>query len=208
MASIELPDPETDGPMSVERAIATRASRRSFAPTPIDLTTVSQLLWAAQGQTHVRDGVEMRATPSAGATYPLTAFLEAAPKGCPQLEAGLYRYEPADHTLDIAVETALHDDLTTAALDQAVIKDAPATIVLTADYDRTRRQYPEHGDRYVHMEAGHAAQNVHLVCESRELDTCPVGAFSDDDVGTVLDLPDRLDPLYLLPFGRRVDSVE
>ncbi len=208
MASIELPDPETDGPMSVERAIANRASRRSFAPTPIDLTAVSQLLWAAQGRTHVSDGVEMRAAPSAGATYPLTAFLEVAPEGCRQLEPGLYRYDPADHTLETAVETALHDDLTTAALDQAVIRDAPATIVLTAEYDRTRRQYPEHGDRYVHMEAGHAAQNVHLVCESRELDTCPVGAFSDGDVADVLGLPDRLDPLYLLPFGRRVDSVE
>ena len=203
MASIELPDPETDGPMSVERAIATRASRRSFAPTPIDLTTVSQLLWAAQGQTHVRDGVEMRATPSAGATYPLTAFLEAAPKGCPQLEAGLYRYEPTDHTLEVTLETAVHDDLTSAALGQEVVRDAPATIVMAAEYDRTRTQYPDHGDRYVHIEAGHAAENVHLVCESRDLNTCPVGAFSDADVADVLDLPGRLDPLYLLPFGHR-----
>ena len=84
-----------------------------------------------------------------------------------------------------------------------IVWDAPATIILAAEYDRTRTKYPDHGDRYVHMEAGHAAQNVHLVCESRDLNTCPVGAFSDADVPDVLDLPERLDPLYLLPFGHR-----
>ncbi|MFA9425138.1 SagB/ThcOx family dehydrogenase [Natronorubrum sp. A-ect3] len=201
MASIELPKPETDSSTSVERAIATRASRRSFTRTPVTLTDVSQLLWAAQGVTHVREGTKMRAVPSAGATYPLTAFLEVAPEGCPELEPGLYRYASAHHRLESELETAVHGELTRAALDQEVIRDAPATIVLAANADRTRRQYPDHGDRYVHMEAGHAAQNVHLVCESRDLCSCPVGAFSDDDVAAVLELPARLEALYLVPFG-------
>ncbi|SIR76002.1 SagB/ThcOx family dehydrogenase [Natronorubrum thiooxidans] len=202
MTPIELPDPETDGKTSVERAIATRASRRSFARTPLELADVAQLLWAAQGLSHVRDGVEMRTTPSAGATYPLTAFLEVAPDGCAELEAGLYRYDPPQHRLEAELEGSIHDEVTHAALGQDVIGDAPATIVLAADADRTRRQYPDHGDRYVHMEAGHAAQNVHLVCESRDLHSCPVGAFSDDDVAAVLDLPERLEALYLLPCGQ------
>ncbi|MCU4750658.1 SagB/ThcOx family dehydrogenase [Halobacteria archaeon AArc-curdl1] len=203
MTRIELPDPETDGTTSVERAIATRASRRTFAQTPVGTADVGQVLWAMQGVTHERDGIEMRAVPSAGATYPLVAFLEVAPDGSERLEAGLYRYEPTDHTLEVTLETAVHDDLTSAALGQEVVRDAPATIVMAAEYDRTRTQYPDHGDRYVHMEAGHAAENVHLVCESRDLNTCPVGAFSDADVADVLDLPGRLDPLYLLPFGHR-----
>lgn len=203
MTRIELPSPETDGATSVERAIATRASRRSFARTPVATADASQVLWATQGVTHESDGVEMRAAPSAGATYPLVAFLEVAPDGSEGLETGLYRYEPTGHALEVALETAVHDDLTRAALSQEVVRDAPMTIVLAAEYDRTRAQYPDHGDRYVHMEAGHAAENVHLVCQSRGLNTCPVGAFSDADVTDVLDLPDRLDPLYLLPFGHR-----
>jgi len=87
-------------------------------------------------------------------------------------------------------------------MGQEVVLEAPATIVLTADYDRTRGQYPEHGDRYVHMEAGHVAENVHLVGESRGSGSCPVGAFVDDDVTDALDLPAPLEPLYLLPFGK------
>ncbi|ELZ17461.1 SagB/ThcOx family dehydrogenase [Natrinema limicola] len=203
MTSIELPDPESDGSTSVEQAIAIRESRRSFARTPIDIDDVAQLLWAAQGRTHVRDGVELRAAPSAGTTYPLTIFLEVAPNGSEELEPGVYRYEQQRHALERDLETAVHDDLTAASLDQAVIADAPMTIVVTADYDRTQRQYPDHGERYVHMEAGHVAENVHLVCEARGLNTCPVGAFTDTAVATALSLPARLEALYLLPVGHR-----
>jgi SagB-type dehydrogenase family enzyme len=203
MAPIELPEPDPDGQTSVERAIATRASRRSFARTPVTIEDISQILWAAQGLTHVRDGVEMRAAPSAGATYPLIVFLEVTSGGNADLDRGLYRYDPGRHVLESELDASVHDGLTQAALGQEVVGDAPTTIVLAANYERTRRQYPEHGDRYVHMEAGHVAQNVHLVCESRRLNTCPVGAFTDADVADALELPDRLEPLYLLPFGRR-----
>ncbi len=202
MSPIELPRPDTDGSTSVERAIATRASRRSFADEPVTVEDVAQLLWAAQGITHQRDEISMRAAPSAGATYPLVAFVEVAPGGCDELDPGLYRYEPTDHVLTPEIEGDVHDDVTAAALGQPVVSGAPVTIALVVDYDRTRREYPDHGTRYVHMEAGHAAQNVHLVCEGRGLISCPVGAFTDEKLADVLDLPDRLDPLYLIPVGR------
>lgn len=203
MASVELPEPTVDGSTSIERAIATRQSRRSFARTPIEIEDVSQILWAAQGCTHERDGVEMRAAPSAGATYPLTVFLEVAPGGSEQLTPGLYRYESERHGLEATLETAIHEEFAAASLGQTVVDAAPVTVVLTADYGRTRRQYPTHGERYVHMEAGHVAENVHLVCESRGLNTCPVGAFSQRDLADALSLPERLVPLYLLPVGHR-----
>lgn len=202
MEPITLPEPEPDGETSVERAIATRESRRSFAPEPITTADASQLLWAAQGITHVRDGVQMRAAPSAGATYPLTAFLEVAPDGHEELAAGLYRYDPGNHALVRVQETAVRSALAEAAYDQAVVRDAPASIVIAASYEQTRRQYPEHGERYVHVEVGHAAENVHLVCVARDLWSCPVGAFADATVADVLGLPADLDPLYLVPFGR------
>ncbi|MGM0604171.1 MAG: SagB/ThcOx family dehydrogenase [Halobacteriota archaeon] len=203
MAPIELPDFETATRTPVERAIASRASRRSFAETPVSLDTVARVLWAAQGITHERDGIAMRAAPSAGATYPLTAFLEVAPEGCTDLTAGVYRYAQDDHTLETVHDSAVHHDVARAALGQSVVGDAPAVMLLAADYDKTRREYPDHGDRYVHMEAGHAAENVHLVCASTGLASCPVGAFSEAALATALQLPPPLSPVYLLPFGHR-----
>ena len=203
MTEYSLPEPGSDGLSELERTIGARKSRRSFADEPVGIETVATLLWSVQGLTHERDAVAMRASPSAGATFPMVAFLSVAPGGCDDLEAGLYRYVPDEHRLDPAIEESIHEDLTAAALDQAVVRGAPATIALAADYDRTTRQYPDHGDRYVHMEAGHAAQNALLVCESRGLNACPVGAFDDAELTETLALPDELDPLYLVPVGRR-----
>lgn len=201
MSRIELPEPDREGAMTVERAIATRASRRSFADRSVTLEEITTVLWAAQGITHTRGDVEMRAAPSAGATHPFVVFVEIASGGCASLEAGLYRYHPGTHELEVAIETPIRSGVSDAALGQPVVANAPATVVLAADYDRTVREYPDHGERYVHMEAGHIAQNVHLICEARELHSCPVGAFVDDQLADVLELSDRLAALYLVPFG-------
>jgi nitroreductase len=51
------------------------------------------------------------------------------------------------------------------------------------------------------MEAGHAAQNVHLQAESLGLGSVAVGAFDDASVSKVLELPSGLEPLYMVPVG-------
>lgn len=58
--------------------------------------------------------------------------------------------------------------------------DAPCVVVLGADYSVTRARYDSRGvERYVHMDAGHAAQNVLLQAEALGLGITPIGAFSD-----------------------------
>jgi len=54
----------------------------------------------------------------------------------------------------------------------------------------------------VALEAGHAAQNVLLEAVSLGLGAVPMGAFADQAVRQVLDLPDGESPLYLIPVGR------
>lgn len=202
MAPTSLPDPDTSPDAPVSRHVADRASRRWFADEPVELADVAQLLWAAQGVTHSRDSWQMRAAPSAGATYPLVALLEVRAEGVEGLDPGVYRYEPGSHELAPERTGDVRSELVSAASDQRVVADAPATVALAADYERTEREYPDHGERYVHVEVGHAAENVLLVCEERGLNACPVGAFSDDELADVLGLDDDLAPLYLVPFGR------
>ena len=198
----QLPEADTEGRKTVSRAVADRESRRSFADEPLDETDVAQALWSAQGVTHQRDGVEMRAAPSAGATYPLTVFLEVRRNGCETLGAGVYRYVPdaEPHAVEEHTASSVRDELVAAAGGQNVVRDAPVSVVMTADYAITTREYPHHGERYVHMEAGHAAQNVHLVCEERGMVSCPVGAFSDEAVASAMGI--ETEPLYIVPFGK------
>jgi SagB-type dehydrogenase family enzyme len=75
-------------------------------------------------------------------------------------------------------------------------------MVFSAVYARTTGKYGERGARYVHMEAGHAAQNVGLQAVARNLGTVMIGAFVDRDVKRVVQMPENEEPLYLLPVGR------
>ena len=74
-------------------------------------------------------------------------------------------------------------------------------IVFTAIYERTTRRYGDRGIRYVHMKAGHAAQNVYLQAIALGLGTVVVGAFRDDQVSEILNLPKNERPLYIMPEG-------
>lgn len=190
-----LPAPAKDREMSVEAALQERRSVRDFAASPIGLETLAQLLWAAQGVTSPEG---FRTAPSAGALYPLELFVVAGEVS--SLSAGVYRYEPDRHQLLPIVSGDRRHELAAAALHQTWIADAPAVVVVTAVFERTMGKYGERGIRYVHIEAGHATENLCLQAVSLGLGTTVVGAFSDDGVKRVLGLADE-EPLLLIPVG-------
>jgi SagB-type dehydrogenase family enzyme len=196
--AVALPAPSRDGTVPVERALAQRRSLRKFAPDPLPLASVSQLLWAAQGITHASG---LRTAPSAGALYPLEVYLVVG--AVSGLAPGVYRYDPGGHLLVPGAKGDLRAGVAAGALDQAWIADAPAILVIGAVYQRTVRKYGERATRYVHMEVGHAAQNVYLQATALGLGTTMVGAFRDEQIARLLELPERVDPLGLLPVGRR-----
>jgi SagB-type dehydrogenase family enzyme len=75
--------------------------------------------------------------------------------------------------------------------------------VVTAVYARTERKYgAARSPRYVHLEAGHAAQNLLLQAVALGLGAVPIGAFDDEGVQEVLGIPEDHRPLYLIPVGR------
>ena len=55
--------------------------------------------------------------------------------------------------------------------------------------------------RYVFIEVGHCAQNVHLEAIALGLASVPIGAYEDDRVKKVLALPKKIEPLYIIPIG-------
>ena len=64
-------------------------------------------------------------------------------------------------------------------------------------------KYRERAYRYCLLAAGHAAQNMLLLAESRNIGGCPYGGFCDEPVMRLLDLnPAEELPLYALFFGK------
>jgi SagB-type dehydrogenase family enzyme len=111
------------------------------------------------------------------------------------------RYLPAEHSLEKLTEKDLRSALASAAWGQEFVAAAPLTLVFAAQFSRTTKRYGQRGVRYVYMEAGHAAENVHLQAESLGLGSVAVGAFDDASVSNVLSLPDYLEPLYMVVVG-------
>lgn len=197
--TIALPEPRLQGEMSIEEAIKGRRSERNFRDRPLNIEQVSQLLWAAQGITE--DEGFKRAAPSAGATYPLDVYLVVGDKGVDGLQAGIYHYQVREHALRLVQGGDVRMPLATACLRQMFIADAPIVIVITAEYTRTTGRYGERGIRYVHMEVGHAGQNIHLQAEALGLGTVVIGAFVDEEISRLLHLPKGHEPLYVMPVG-------
>jgi SagB-type dehydrogenase family enzyme len=194
---IALPLPTLSSHTSVETALHKRRSIREYLEKPVTLAEVSQLLWAAQGITTEHG---YRTAPSAGALYPLEVYLVAG--HVTDLPAGVYKYRPRTHKLVNIAKGDHRSELASASLWQNSVKDGAIVLVLAAIYERTTIKYRRRGIQYVHMEVGHAAQNVYLQAVSLELGTVFIGAFDDDSVKDMLKMPDSERPLGIMPIGR------
>ncbi len=195
-STIALPDPAFISDTSLEEALLQRRSIRDYSEEPLSLEQLAQLLWAAQGITS-RDG--KRTAPSAGGLYPLEVY--AVVGNVAGLDPGVYRYIPGTHSLFKVLDGDCRNPLSQAALNQEWVSRGAIDIVITAIYERTTVKYGERGIRYVYMEAGHASQNICLQAVALGLGTVTIGAFDDDDVKKVLNIPDNEETLYIMPVG-------
>jgi len=93
------------------------------------------------------------------------------------LPNGVYNYRPYKHELVRVVKGDKRIELCGAALGQTSVRNAAAVIVLSAVYERTTMKYGDRGMQYVHIETGHAAQNVFLQSVSLTLGTVVIGPF-------------------------------
>jgi SagB-type dehydrogenase family enzyme len=195
---IALPAPAVSSSHSLESLLQRRRSVREYPDVALSLAQIGQLLWAAQGITH---GDGYRTAPSAGALYPLELYVVA--NHVTGLAKGIYHYQPKSHVLINTVEGDVRNALAEAALAQSSVEQAAAVIVFTAVMARTEKKYGKRAERYVHIEVGHAAENLFLQAESLGLATVDVGAFHDREVSQVLHLPASHVPLLLMPIGHK-----
>jgi SagB-type dehydrogenase family enzyme len=193
---IRLPEPRYDSKTSVEQALLKRRSVKEYKDRPLTLSDVSQLLWAAQGITDAETG--FRTAPSAGALYPLEVYVVVGNVG--GVKEGAYKYAPQGHQLLKVREGNVRDELA-AVLGQTWVGKAAVVIVFFGVYERATTKFGDAGIRYVHMEVGHAAQNVYLQVISLNLGTRVIGGFPDKQVKKVLNVPENEQLLYIMPVG-------
>lgn len=173
--------PATRGPSALHRALLARRSAKEFADAPLDLDEVANALWAAAGTT----AAGHRVCPSARATYPISVTLLAARVN--DLATGAYCYDPFRHALNAGPAGDHRHNVADATLDAGDwLPACPALVLLTSDLDAARERFPgqppEHGEHFVWIEAGHAAQNIYLWGAERHLGVVLIAGLDDSRV--------------------------
>ena len=188
--TIELPPPDVDGDVALEEALAERRSQRDYAPDPLPLETIGQLLWAAQG---ITNDAGYRTAPSAGARYPLELYAVTA--------TDVFHYLPDGHRVQRRPDTTTLGRLGDAAFDQQFVASAPVVLVVVGVPARTEAEYGGLAGGFVEREVGHATQNVLLQATALDLAAVPVGGFDPAQVARLLALPPGHEVYYLVPIG-------
>ncbi|MFA5306158.1 MAG: SagB/ThcOx family dehydrogenase [Candidatus Babeliales bacterium] len=197
--TIRLPEIRTHSSTSIEEAIGQRRSVRLYKNEPLVVTEVAQLLWACQGVTDKQR--LLRATPSAGALYPLEIYLVVGDvKG---LSSGIFKYNSLKHELSKMLDGDQRVALSEAAFSQQWVHQAAAAIVICANYKNVEKKYNQRAHQYVHMEVGAAAENVYLQATALGMGTVLVGAFDDDAVQKIIGSEQDEIPLCILPIGKK-----
>lgn len=179
-----------------------RKSERDFASGPLSQKTLSLLLWAAGGIGRVENGFKFRTVPSAGALYPLETYL--AISDVEGLERGIYHYSVRDHSLELLERGFYGKYLAQATLGDGMCNSAQAVFIWSAVFYRALWKYAERAWRYLYLDAGHLAQNLLLATAALGLSSCPIAAFLDDEINSLLKLDDQEENvLYLCAVGKK-----
>ncbi len=194
--------PDQKGGKSVWEAIAQRRSIREFSLRSISFLQISQLVWATQGITLKAHGFDFRASPSAGALYPIETYLIA--NRVEEIPSGLYHYDVRNARFVLLREGHLGQELSFAGLGQEMLEEAAAVFVWTAVVDRSKRKYRERAYRYIYMDVGHIGQALYLAATALDLGCCTVGAFFDDEVDHLVGVDGKEEiSVYLGAVGHR-----
>lgn len=175
----------------------------------VDIAALARLLFLADGVVRRRDlgglTVHFRSVPSAGALYPVEAYVVCADLG--GLPAGVYHVEPITFALQPLRSGDWRGWLADAAADPRVAQ-APATVALTGVPWRTLWKYAERGYRHLFWDAGAVAANLVETCATVGLAAPLLTGFVDAAVADLLGVaPGHAPasggeaPLALVPVG-------
>ncbi len=182
--TIALSEPVTTGGAPLWELLRQRRSERRFRDAPLNLSDLSQLLWASQGVTRRGRGVDFRTAPSAGALYPVETYL--AIHDVEGVDPGIYHYDVEHHRLEQLRVGDVRAEIAHAALDQRMAARSNMVFVWTAVFPRSKWKYKQRAYRYVYLDAGHIAQNLALAAVALGLGSCQIAALYDEEANELL----------------------
>jgi nitroreductase len=175
-AYVLLPSPQKSGGMPLFDALRLRHSTRDYARRPLDLQTLSNLLWSAFGTNRPNDD---RTAPYWRHVMAMDIYVATAD--------GVWMYDAKDHALG----RHIRDDIRAATGLQDFVADAPVNLIYVADGKRMPDVSPDDRRLYASVDAGFVGENVYLFCTAAGLGTVFRGAIDYAGLAHALKLPDQ-----------------
>jgi len=172
-----------EGPTLVQ-ALQSRRSRRNFRPQRVTLQETARLL-------------DLIVSPDAGRLVNLGLVTNEV-QGLPD---GFYGLHPEPRALIRRKGGFLSPALAEAALDQEWVGRANLILVLTSPLEYLEKTMGPRALRLSYLAAGRLGQRAYLAAETLGWGCCGVGAFFDEEVNRLLQLPPGEEVLYLVPLG-------
>lgn len=195
-------------PFNLGNVLNSRRSIRSFSRKKVPLQSVVNMLWSAYGETvssitsKNKDSISSRTVPSAGALYPLMIHV-CLFRQTGKIPAGVYRVHmslPGKVGFDLVERNTEH--LSKAFLDPLMLCEAQGVVVISGSFHATGKKYGNRSMLYVTLEAGHAAQNIHITASEHSVGTVEIGGFMEELLKEALKLPKHYQPLTTVVFGQ------
>ena len=182
------------------RLLNERESTREFNDSPISFETLNKIFFYSFGiknpdasSKHTR-----RFYPSAGARYPIEAYL--LNNNVDALDRGLYHYNCKSNQLELLLEKDLSTE--SSQIFGEAYNGNPNFIVMNGVISRTEVKYGINAYRFALIELGHIGQNISLLAEKENVGCCALGGFDNDKLSKLLDVNQEDEiPLYAFSLG-------
>jgi len=168
---IKLSKPDLKKGVSMMEAFSKRKSERNLSDKKLTQQQLSELLWAADGVNRP-DG--KRTAPAARAKYAVDIYVV--------LPEGVYLYDVAKHELTPIAK----GDFRKMAGMQDFVYIAPVNLVYVLNLKNWQDKSEQKQDRWISIELGCIAENVHLYCASEGLGAVIRGMIDGKKFGEVI----------------------
>lgn len=183
------PDMNVDG--SVMNCLQMRESVREYAERDLDIETLSDLLWAANGINRPESG--KRTAPSAVNAQDIMLYVCRAD--------GAYLYVPEANELRQVTTVDLRPAV---AASQAFAATVPVSLLIVSDLARFPFEDKERAIRLGALDAGYVSQNIYLYCTAAGLGTVARGTMDVQALTEALGLTEMQIPMLNHPVGYKV----
>jgi SagB-type dehydrogenase family enzyme len=186
-------------------AISPTERHESLISTP-DLKTLASILFHSAGITRKRTypggEIYFRAAACTGALYEIELYVVCGP--LPDLEAGVYHFNPGDFALRRLRSGDWGELLARAAGGESAVSRAPLTIICTGTYWRNAWKYQARTYRHFFWDGGTLLANLSATAAASRVPAKLVMGFVDNEVNQLLDLDTQREvAIALVPLGKQ-----